>query len=62
MLTFWGTEEEIALIKAAAEAAGFTVMADYLRWIAHEQPKPGQKPQPPKSSSTAAQAAKKKKK
>jgi hypothetical protein len=61
MLSFWGTEEELDLLKQATKAAGFTAVADYLRWVAHEQPKPGQKPQPPKSKSTAGTAAKKKK-
>lgn len=61
MLSFWATEEEHRLLREAAETAGFTTIADYLRWVLEAKPKPGQKPQRPKSESTAVQAAKKKK-
>jgi nucleoside-diphosphate-sugar epimerase len=44
LVTFWASEEEKALLYAAAKVAGFENLADYLRWIAKEQPRPGQRP------------------
>lgn len=40
MVGFFATEEEKALLNEAARLAGFTSLADYLRWIARHQPVP----------------------
>jgi len=44
LLTFWASEEERALLAEASVKAGFDTIADYLRWIAKEQPRPGEMP------------------
>lgn len=40
MVGFFATKDEKALLQAAAKKAGFETLADYLRWIASEQPMP----------------------
>jgi hypothetical protein len=44
LVTFWASDEEKALLQQAYKAAGFSNLADYLRWIAQEQPRPGEHP------------------
>lgn len=40
MVGFHATPEERALLRKAAELGGFETLADYLRWIAENQPVP----------------------
>jgi len=44
LVTFWASEDEKALLQKASKTAGFSNLAEYLRWIAQAQPKPGQMP------------------
>ena len=53
LVGFFATEEEQALLKQGAKLAGFETMADYLRWVAQNQPKPPVS-RPPRSAKTAA--------
>jgi hypothetical protein len=50
LVNFWATDDEKALLQAAARKAGFSNLADYLRWIAETQPAPGELPQSKKKA------------
>lgn len=56
LVAFWASDDEKALLQKAFKAAGFNNLADYLRWIAQTQPRPGQMPaieQTPKAKPSA---------
>ena len=54
LVTFWLDDDEKNLLKQAARFAGFTNVTDYMKWVAIEQPKPGEIKQIPKKKKNAA--------
>ena len=57
LVTFWATEEEKALLQAAATAAGFSTLSDYIKWVGKAGPRPQEKAAPASPRPTSKKRA-----